>query len=53
MHLTPMNLKITAKYMASKWNEAEKAERRRTQFPKDGQAAFDAGVKMVERIRLA
>lgn len=35
-----------SKYRVSFWNEAEKAEHHRTQFPVDLQAAYDAGRKM-------
>lgn len=35
-----------SRYRASFWNEAEKAEHRRVQFPLDCQAAYDAGRAM-------
>lgn len=38
------------KYRASYWNEPEKAEWHKTQFPKDCRAAFDAGRRMAKRI---
>jgi multimeric flavodoxin WrbA len=39
------------KYVADGWNEEEKAEHKRSQFPKDLRNAFDAGIRMAERIR--
>lgn len=42
-----------SKYRVSYWNEAQKAEHRRTQFPLDCQAAFSAGKEMAEKISLS
>jgi len=39
------------KFRASHWNEPEKGEHRRTQFPIDCQNAFEAGRRMVTKIR--
>jgi putative NADPH-quinone reductase len=39
------------KYVADFFDSEAKAESRRTQFPKDLRNAFDAGVRMAERIR--
>lgn len=38
------------KYVATYWDENEKSEYRRTQFPLDCKAAFDLGVTMIQRI---
>ncbi len=38
------------KYVSGAWNEKEKARQREEQFPKDLQNAFDAGVRMAEKI---
>lgn len=37
-----------SKYRVSYWDEAQKAEQRKTQFPIDCQAAFEAGKRMAE-----
>lgn len=39
-----------SKYKASCWNESEKKEHRRVQFPLDCKAAYDAGQSMVKKI---
>jgi multimeric flavodoxin WrbA len=40
-----------SKYVADFFDSEAKAETRRTQFPKDLQNAYDAGVRMAERIK--
>lgn len=39
-----------AKYRADYWNEPQKAEHHRTQFPVDCQRAYEAGARMAQRI---